>query len=318
MNVREATRHMGEFRRIAEAEREALLKQYGEAQSAEEQRQLEEARKTVAEAAGPPPQAQQPQQPQQPDPEQQRLQAQANAIAAARQMTDQEIEARREATAIHRWAVQTYSPAVLSGDPNALAHLAQTDPKGYENLRLAGQHFGIHQNTLQQVQKQRYAEAIQVSQARQQQIDAWGAEQDRAAIEAVKKDLPTFTRTDADMDRLRAATRRAMLSTGWSEQQINQMWKSGQLRSVATQRALAKLGGFQLMQEARANLDQHRSKPLPPVSPGVYRPSGADSEADIAALERAVDRARPGSQDQIRAAARLTQALRASGRIQVS
>jgi hypothetical protein len=309
---------MGEFRRVAEAEREALLKQYGEQQSAEEKRQLEEARKTVEEASGPPPQVQQP--PQLPDPtaqERQRLQAQANAVAAARQMTDQEIDARREATAIGRWAQQTYSPAVLSGDPNALAYLAKTDPQGYENLRLAGQHWGHHQNTLRQVGQLRQAEAIKVHTARQQQLDTWGADQDRQAVEAVKRDLPQFTRDDASFDKLRAATRRAMLSAGWSEPEINQMWKSGQLRSVQTQRALAKLGAFQMMQDARANLDSHKAKPLPPVSPGMHREASVDSDADIAALERSIERARPGSPDQIRAAAKLTQAMRRAGRIQV-
>jgi hypothetical protein len=320
MNVNDATRALGEFRRQAEAEREALLKQYGEQASADEARVVDEARKAVEAASGPPPKPTDNQPQPAPDPtaqERERLQAQYNAVAAVRQMGDQEIEARRELTAIGRWAQQTYSPAELSGDPNALAELQRTNPEKFQNLHTAGAHWGHHQNTLRQIGQTRQAQNVQAQAARQQQVDAWGAQQDREAVEAVKRDLPQFTRDDAAFDRLRAATRKAMLSAGWSKDQLDSMWRAGQLRSVATQRALAKLGAFQMMQDARANLDSHKAKPLPPVRPGVHRESSVDSDADIAALERAVGRERNGSDAQIRAAARLTAALRRSGRIQV-
>src|SRR5262249_8919109 len=75
-----------------------------------------------------------------------------------------------------------------------------------------------HSNTLRQIGQTRHAQAIHTQAARQHQIDnVWGPEQDKQAIDAIKKDLPQFTRDDASLDRLRAATRKAMTNIGWSK-----------------------------------------------------------------------------------------------------
>jgi hypothetical protein len=86
---------------------------------------------------------------------------------------------------------------------------------------------------------------------------------------------------------------------------------SGQLRSLAAQKALAQGAMFKLMQASAKNLANKRVPPPPVQRPGTYRPTGADAEDSVRALERQLESAT--GERALRIATKLTQAKRAAG-----
>jgi len=292
-NRAEMKRGMSQYRDAQERAQQQLLADL----QAEEARQIRE-----AEAAATPPPPSPP--PAQPDPgqvERARLQAERDhlvQVAHWNRLSASEQSAAHEAAQIEQWARQA------QGDERA------------QWLGEAERRYGQLRAHLQHSAQYRAVADTAAQQARQQQVAQWGAAQDSLAESSIKKEMPEFS-SDAAWKQLQQATKRALReSTGLTDQQLTAEWHQGRWRSAPEQRMLARLGRDQLAREGMKDLNAHK-RSIPPVTPGVARPRGADGDLDqVRAIERQLDGAK--GQRALQLGQQLIQARRAAGLLQQS
>jgi hypothetical protein len=203
---------------------------------------------------------------------------------------------------IQQWAMQNYAPSELSG---------QQPVQGDERaawLNEASHRFNELESVVRNANTVAQASQQQIAQARQQQIDQWGASQDDIFNRALAQRHPQLA---ADSSRMQKAAKQYIRqTTGLTDAQITQQWRAGRWRSAPEQMILADAVAHQMARESMKNV--RRAHAPPPVAPGVYRPRGADSAADISRLEREIADA-PTLKQQQALALRLTKARRAAG-----
>jgi hypothetical protein len=292
-NLREAQRAVKNYRDAQDRYQEALAQELAKEQ--ENKQWVSE-----LEAAARQHQTQQAAQPApQPQPAVDPLAQERAALAAQRRQLEWDRLSEGEQAAHHELEQLRQWFATARGDERA------------QSLGHAEQRWHELQGYAHEAAQLRHASQTNAQQARQQQINDWGAQQDTQASAAIKADMPEYA-SDEQWRKLQAATRRAIKeSTGLNEQQIGEAWQQGHWRSVPEQRLLARLGRAQLLQEGAKNMASKRA-PVPPVQrPGVARPAGADAAASIAGLERELSEATGVRAHKI--AVRLTQARRAAG-----
>jgi hypothetical protein len=288
-NLNEARRAMQNYRDAAERGQQQLLADL----QAQEQAQRREAeqfdrlqREQQAAAQRPAPQPQ-------PDPlaaEKAHL-AQQQQNLYWQQLSEGERAAAHEMRQIEQWVAQA------KGDERAQA------------LGYAEQRYDELRSYAQQASALRTASQTNAANARQQQINAWGQQQDALAQQKIKADMPEYA-DDAGWRKLQQATLRALKSTGLTQEQIDREWAAGRWRASEEQVLLSRLGREQLLREAKQRLNEH--KRVPPVQqPGMYRAAGAGAMDEVRSLERQLDGAT--GQRALQIARQLTQARREAG-----
>jgi hypothetical protein len=205
---------------------------------------------------------------------------------------------------IQQWALQNYAPSELSG---------QMPVEGEERaawLNEASRRFNELEAVVRNANTVAQASQHQIAQARQQQIDQWGASQDDIFNRALAQRHPQLAADSSKMQK--AAKKYLRETTGLTDAQIAQQWRSGRWRSAPEQMILADAVAHQMVRESMKNVRRAHAPPV--VAPGVYRPRGADDEANVAALQRELENA-PTQRQQLAIARRLTQAKRAAGQL---
>jgi hypothetical protein len=313
-NLAEAKRGMSQYRDWVEREQAALLHEL----QAEENRQQVAAQEVSDQRAAEVRSYIQPQpEPQQPDPvaeERAALQAERQATAQLRQMSEAERKLVENVNAWDRWAQQF--PEMT--DERAFENMVRTNPQRAQQFMNARQQRDAAEHRFHELQQVRAAGEMQIAAraavSTQQQVGAWATQQDDIFQRELATRHPNYSKGPG-LAKLQTAAKEYMLNDmGLSQAEIDRQWKGGALRSAAAQIALADAVAWKLARESVSPqaLASHRA-PVPPVQrPGVNRPRGADTEADIAALERQIEKA-PTAQKQLQLARQLTQARRAAG-----
>ena len=306
LSLKEATRQSANAREFVELTRQELAKQEAEAlalQSSQQQAKPQEATKPVAE-----------QPPQQPPPqprldplaaERQRLAFEIQAHAALRQTSVDEIRAMASAEQIVAAFPELKSEA-------AIRDLYARNPARFQQLQAAAQQLQNCQAAFQQANQARAIRKQQLAQAENAHINAVYKQYSKANDDAFARAAPEMNDT-AKAYELRTATRKMMTDIGFTEDEIQTAWagKVGvPLRDHRVQQILRKAA---LWDRAQARAKQVTKASVPPVQrPGVARPRGDDSAADMARLESALEGA-SGERAALLAAAKLTQARRRAG-----
>ena len=295
MNLKEATRQSKNAREVVELTRQELAKQEAEALA------LQQDQAKPQEAAQPAPQPR-------PDPlqaERQRLAFEAQTLAALKQSSIEEMHA------------MTAAEQIIAAFPELNSEAAVRDayarnPARFQQLQQAAQALQNCQAQFQRANEARAVREAQLQQAENAHINAVYRQYSKANDDAFAARTPEMKDT-AKAHALRTATRQMMLDVGFTEDEINTAWagKVGvPLRDYRVQTLLADGARWRMAQAKARNITKAS---VPPVQrPGVARPRGADSEADMARLEQAVGSA-VGERAALRAAAKLTQARRRAG-----
>ena len=298
-NHQEMKRGFSQFRdlqdKAIEAETQRLL-----AEDDAEQARVEAAARTV----------QQPQPAPQPALEQERAQLQAERVQLAaneywRQLSREEQAAANEMVQIQQWAVQSYTPGELQGQP------VQGDERRAW-LAEAGRRYNALQQGLQTASTVRAAQHTQETEARKQHIRQWGEQQDALFTSQLAERHPQLA---ANPEKMRRAARDYLIkTTGLTEREITKRWQAGQWRSAPEQMILADAVSAHMARENARNLNARRA-PVPPVQrPGVYQPRGAGDLEQISNLKQQLSEAR-GDRASLEIARKLTQAKRAAGQL---
>jgi hypothetical protein len=214
--------------------------------------------------------------------------------------------AANERVQIQQWAAQNYTPSELSG---------QQPVQGDERaawLAEASHRFNELESIVRNANTVAQASQQQIAHARQAQIDQWGQHQDDAFSRALAQRHPHLAADPGKMQK--AAKRYLRETTGLTDAQIAQQWRAGRWRSAPEQMILADAVAHQMGRDSLKALPSKRVHAPPPVSPGVYRPAGADADADIGRLQRELENA-PTQRAQLAIARKLTQAKRVAGQL---
>lgn len=277
MNLKEATRQSKNAREVVELTRQELARQEAEALALQSSQQQAK----PAEAAQPAQQAPQPA-PQQPDPlarERQRLAFEAGAHAELRQASSDELLAMTTAEQIIAAFPELKNEA-------AIRDTYARNPQRFQQLQGAAQALQNCQAQYQRANEVRSVREAQLQQAEAAHINAVYREYSKANDDAFAARTPEMQNSTKAQE-LRAATRKMMHDVGFSEDEINNAWagKFGvPLRDYRVQQLLADSARWRMAQAKARNVTRAS---VPPVQrPGVARPRGADSEADIGRLER--------------------------------
>jgi hypothetical protein len=212
--------------------------------------------------------------------------------------------AANERAQIYQWAQQSYTPGELSG---------QQPVQGDERaawLAEASNRFNELESIVRNANTVAAAQQQHIAAARQAQIDRWGDSQDDIFNRQLAERHPQLA---ADRSKMQKAAKSYLRqTTGLTDAQIAQQWRAGRWRSAPEQMILADAVAHQIGRDSLKSLPSKRVHAPPPVAPGVYRPAGADAEADIGRLQRELDNA-PTQRAQLAIARKLTQARRAAG-----
>jgi len=194
----------------------------------------------------------------------------------------------------------------------AIRDLYARNPARFQQLQAAAQQLQNCQAAFQQANQARAIRKQQLAQAENAHINAVYKQYSKANDDAFARAAPEMNDT-AKAYELRTATRKMMTDIGFTEDEIQTAWagKVGvPLRDHRVQQILRKAA---LWDRAQARAKQVTKASVPPVQrPGVARPRGDDSAADMARLESALEGA-SGERAALLAAAKLTQARRRAG-----
>jgi len=303
-NLAEANRAMKNWRTFAQQQEQNLM---AELQGREEQQSAELQKALAAPTVSDPAPAPQPQLDAALAQERAQLAEQQQRMALHAQF--QRLSAQGQAAAsermqIQQWAAQNYVPGELSG---------QQPVQGDERaawLNEASRRYNELESIVRNANTVAVAQQQQIVQARQAQIDQWAQQQDDAFNRALAERHPQLAADPSKMQK--AAKNYIRGTTGLNDAQIAQQWRAGRWRSAPEQMILADAVAHQMGRDSLKSLK--RVHALPPVAPGVYRPAGADAEADIGRLQRELDNA-PTQRQQLAIARKLTQAKRAAGQL---
>jgi hypothetical protein len=310
-NAREAQREMKlgheveqvlTRQQMAEAEAQALaLQQRAPAAEADQPVQ--------SEAAAAPAQAQV-EQPQV-DPTVQLSQAYAEAVRAS----DAE---RLAASQIHGWNAAFYKAFPEATNQAALAETQQRNPTRWAQLLQAAQKTAASIDGWMKrgaaATEARRSQENQVEQHQQAAVRAaWHQYKDQQDA-IVHQHVPELS-DPRKASALRENVKATLKQVGYNEKELADAWSgtSGfSLRDARAQILIHKATQWDLAQQRAKTINANRA--VPNVQrPGVARPRGADSEADIGRLQRALAGASGASA--IRIARQLTQAKRAAGQL---
>ena len=315
-NVREVTRAQQNFREAAALRQQQELAELEAQYSAQQAAQAEQRQ---PQAAQPEPQPTPQPQPQQPDPaqiERQRLEWEKRVTAELKQLSTGEMNAYVALNNLHaQWSA---IPEVK--DRNALNETYARNPQRYQQLQAAQREYQQRTATLNQEFQRHY----QARTTREAQIAHAQTRETEAAVAAYNKENDDrfngwFAKTfpKENLSEVSKYTRQAMLNAGVPDARINELWRSGALRGLETQQILAKAGLYEMQQarlQERRNELNSKKAPLPEVQrPGVARPRGSDSDADINRLEKQLEGA--SGDRAVKLAARLTRAKRSAGQL---
>jgi hypothetical protein len=223
-----------------------------------------------------------------------------------RQLSREEQAAANEMVQIQQWASQSYTPGELQGQP-----VEGDERRAW--LAEAGRRYNALQQGMQTASTVRVAQQTQsAAQARQQQINKWGEQQDELFNRQLAERHPQLA---ANPERMRRAAKDYLIkTTGLTEKEITQRWRAGQWRSAPEQLILADAVSAHMARENARNLNAHR-QPVPPVQrPGVFQPRGAGDLERISNLTQQLSEAR-GDRASLEIARKLTQAKRAAGQL---
>jgi hypothetical protein len=300
-NLAEASRAMKNYRAFAQQQEQNLM---AELQAREDQ-QNAELQKALAAPTAPAPEPAAPQ----PQPEIERQRAavaeQQRRLAVQQywqNLSNAERAAAQEAQDIRDWLPAAYSqdelrnPALIS-DPERRGWLATAVDK---HNALLGQ--------LQQGQQIRNAAVIQANQAQAAQAAQFSKQSDDQFQAWLEREHPQYASGRARQELMEVA--KSVVSPAIAESYK----RGGEARSLEGQKLIAESAMWRLAQKRAREIPSKRVHAPPPIAPGVYRPAGADAEADVAALQRALDNA-PTQRQQLAIARKLTQAKRAAGQL---
>jgi hypothetical protein len=206
---------------------------------------------------------------------------------------------------IQQWAAQSYTPGELQGQP------VQGDERRAW-LAEAGRRYNALQQGMQTASTVRTAQQTHVAQARQQQINKWGEQQDELFNRQLANRHPQLAADPAKMQR--AAKDYLIKTTGLTEKEITQRWRAGQWRSAPEQMILADAVSAHMARENARNLNARRASVPPVQRPGVFQPRGAGDLEQISNLKQQLSEAR-GDRASLEIARKLTQAKRAAGQL---
>jgi hypothetical protein len=315
LNLRDATREVGNYREAEAKAQQQLLNEFvaaeqQEARAAEaaeqERQQAQPAQQHGEAAAGAHQQPQQ--QPQQPD-ERAVLQAQ---LQAEREWHALDSEEKKASQAVRDWLnyARHYFPELASNE--AVEHARVNNPARYQQLLAA------HNKMAPQIDAwmQRGRQATEARQVRQHQLSTHQqALLQHKYSEFSKQNDEAFSRVAPEMNDpaqarvLRDAARASLKSVGFHDEELQAAWQ-GQtgvpLRDHRVQQIIRKAA---LYDQAVARSKEIQRAPIPPVQkPGAYRSQGAGSMETVQNLQRQL--AEATGDKAIRIAARLTQAQR--------
>jgi len=288
LNLKDATRELGNYREVAARAQQDLL---AEIEGAEQQ-QAQQARAAQEQAAA---QQQAAAQAAQARAGQQRAAAYQQQLAAAahwQQLSAAERTAAHELRQMQQWTLTASPQEIATWEGPATARANQ--------LR----------QELAQAQTLRQAHQVQAAHAHQAQRAQWGKYQDQVYSANLAHHLPHFASPEG-RKQLQTSARNLGRSVGLSDAQMNYLWNGGalvDLRDARAQTILAKAAAYD---SAVAQLKAIGSKhaPLPAVlRPGVHRPAGSGDADEVRRLERQLETA-TGNQS-LKIATRLTQAKR--------
>jgi hypothetical protein len=312
-NARDATREMRLGREVNEAvTRQQQAEMEAAALGLQQQAPAAEAAQP-AQPASPPQPAPAASQPQpRPDPlaaERQRLAFQARVQAELERSSVDEMRAMAQADQI----IQAFPELpYVRQNPAAARDLYAKNPQRFAQLQTADQALQNCQAQFVKANEARQGREAQLSQAEQKHVEAIYTQYSRANDDAFVARTPEMKDTGR-AHALRTATRQMLTDVGFTDDEVTSAWtgKTGvPLRDYRVQQLLADGARWRMAQASARNVTKAN---LPPVQkPGTFRPRGADSEADIARLERALEGA-SGERAALRAATALTQARRRAG-----
>jgi hypothetical protein len=224
------------------------------------------------------------------------------------------------ASQINAWYAAFNQAYPWAGNKDAVAEVGRTNPNLLAQAQQALQHINQQTAPLREeavrAQRDRLILENQVAEYQHAETRArWHTfkdQQDAIAHQHIPE-LNDTTRAAA----LRDATKNMLRGVGFQDAELAHAWdgRSGfSLRDGRVQQVLADAARYRQMM-ANKNAIASKRAPVPSVQrPGVARPRGADSEADIQRLERQLDHA-TGERAALRVAMKLTQARRAGGRL---
>jgi hypothetical protein len=303
-NLREAQRAMQNYRAFEQQRAQNLMAEL----QARDDAQNAELQKALAAPTAPEP-APQPQLDAAVAQERARLAEQQQRIALHTQfqrLSAQGQAAANERAQIYQWATQNYAPSELSG---------QQPVQGDERaawLNEASRRFNELEAVVNNANTVAAAQQQQIAAARQAQVDQWAQGQDDQFNRQLASRHPQLA---ANPDKMRSAAKEYLKrTTGLTDQQIAREWRAGRWRSAPEQMILADAVAHQMGRDSLKALPSKRVHAPPPLAPGVYRPRGADAEADIGRLQRELDSA-PTLRQQLAISTKLAQAKRAAGQL---
>jgi hypothetical protein len=299
-NIREAQRGVKQFRHLQDRQRAQLLQDLQAASVAEQQ--AEQARQE--QAASPPPQPQ-------PDPAQEvqrervRLEAHQRQVQAHQYWN--QLGAAEQAAATEMRDITDWLPSAYTQDELRNPSLIQdVERRGW--LSTAVDRFNGLQQGLQNASMVRAAAQTQAAAAYQEQVTAWGKQQDDIFQRELQGRHPALY---ADQKRMQAAAKSYLLrTTGLTEAQITAEWSRGRWRSAPEQMILADAVSHEMARESMRNLNAKQAD-MPPVSSYASRPRGAGDMDRVRDLERQLASATGNAS--LRIATQLHQARRDAG-----
>jgi hypothetical protein len=298
-NVAEAARAMKNYRDYAARQEQQLITDL----QAREEAQNAELNAALAAPTAPAPEPAQPQP--QPEIERERAQVSEQQRRLAVQqywqnLSNAERAAAQEAQNIREWIPAAYTQEEMRNP----ALIQDVERRGW--LHSAVDRHNALLGQLQHGQQIRNAAVVQANQAQAAQAAKFSEHADNEFNAWLAREHPQYASSRARQELMEVA--KEVVSPAIAESYK----RGGEARSLEGQKLIAESAMWRLAQKRAREIPNKRVHPLPPVSPGAYRPANAGIEADIAALERQIEKA-PTAQKQLQLARQLTQARRAAG-----
>jgi hypothetical protein len=258
-------------------------------------------------------------QPAQPDPVVQQAQAYGQLYQRLSQMTHQEHIAAATAEQWRQWPLQKYAE-LRDGSGAALLETQRTNPSRFAQIQSdvakAQQQYEIHEARWSRLgqERQRQTAALQQHQQRQQAaaIEQRNKHEDEEFSKWLAREHPEHAKGEA-WDKLRTNVRDMLRSTGATDAEITNLWRSGAIRANGTQRLFVEAALWRQAQARMRDLQSHKVQPPPVQRPGTYRPRGAGDDAEIATIEKQLPSLK--GRAAIDAATRAVQLRRKAGRL---
>jgi hypothetical protein len=297
-NLREAQRAMKNYRDYAARQGENLMAEL----QARDDAQNAELQKALAAPTAPEP-APQPQP--QPEIERERVQVAEQQRRLAVQQYWQNLSQAERAAAQEAQDIRDWIPAAYTQDEMRNPALIQdVERRGW--LHSAVDRHNALLGQLQQGQQIRNAAVVQANQVQAAQAAQFGKQADDQFNDWLAKEHPQYASGRARQELMEVA--KSVVSPAIADSYK----RGGEARSLEGQKLIAESAMWRLAQKRAREIPSKRVHAPPPVAPGVYRPRGADAEADIGRLQRELDAA-PTQRAQLAIARKLTQARRAAG-----